>query len=270
MPISAHNAPLPDEKLVELMHFANRLADAAATVTLASFRTAVDVDYKIKGDDHFDPVTEADRNAEKAIRTLIEEKYPQHAILGEEFGHKKNDSPFEWVLDPIDGTRAFISGLPTWGTLIALTYHGTPIIGIIDQPYMGERFAGSRLGATLNGSPIQTRKCQGLETATLASTDPGLFEGNELAAFNQMLAATRLVRYGLDCYAYAVLSTGFIDIVLESGLKPYDMMALIPVIQGAGGVAVNWHGGTAGPDGRLLALGDPALLSPALQVLKNA
>lgn len=255
---------ISDQLLTELTVFAGRLADAAAEVTLAYFRRPMDVTNK--EDDGFDPVTEGDRGAEKVIRALIEEHYPEHGIIGEEFGSARADADLVWTLDPIDGTRAFISGLPTWGTLIALSYQGEPILGVIDQPYVKERYIGSHLGATLNGKPIKSRACPQLKYATLSTTAPELFEGKERELWDSLHDQAQLVRYGLDCYAYAIVASGHMDVVMETGLKIHDMAALIPVIRGAGGVATNWSGGKAGEDcedarenGRLLAFGDPAL-----------
>ncbi|NVJ97070.1 MAG: histidinol-phosphatase [Alphaproteobacteria bacterium] len=261
-------SPVSKAEIEALCAFACRLADAAAEVTLKYFRSPIGVDNKEEGTG-FDPVTKADQGAEEAIRALIETEYPDHGIFGEEFGIKAASGPFEWVLDPVDGTRAFISGLPTWGTLIALRYNGEPIIGVIDQPYLRERYLGWPGGATLNGEPIKTRSCASLGTATISTTDPDLFKGHERPAFNTLLNESQLVRYGLDCYAYAVMASGHMDLVIESGLKPYDMMALIPVVRGAGGSATNWEGDAPGDCGRLLALGDPARLEDTLAILKG-
>ena len=261
----------------DLKAFACTLADAAAAVSLRYFRNPVSVDNKEAGAGGFDPVTIADQGAEKAIRALIEDRYPDHSIHGEEFGHKRTDSPFEWVLDPIDGTRAFISGLPTWGTLIALTYQGVPVIGVIDQPYMKERYLGwtrpigpgqeMRGGATLNGEPMTTRACAKLSAATLSTTDANLFHGKERKGFDTLLGAVQLARYGLDCYAYGIVASGHMDLVVESGLQPYDMMALIPVIRGAGGAVSDWRGHAPGDSGHILAVGDAALLPQAEALL---
>jgi len=268
MTATEQSAPLSKDQVEELCAFACTLADAAADVTLDYFRQPLGVDDKDKGDG-FDPVTKADQGAEKAIRALIEAHYPDHGIFGEEFGIKDANGPFEWVLDPVDGTRAFISGLPTWGTLIGLRYNGEPVIGVIDQPYIKERYLGWPGGATLNGMPISTRTCPSLDKATLSSTDPNLFKGTERDRFDTLIRETRLVRYGLDCYAYAVMAAGHMDLVVESGLKPYDMMALIPVIRGAGGCATNWEGEAPGECGRLVAMGDPTLLTQVLDILES-
>lgn len=260
--------PLTNDQTQELSRFASRLADAAADVTLKHFRQSIDVDNKL-GDTGFDPVTLADRGAEEAIRAVIEEHYPDHAIVGEEFGTKATDSPFEWVLDPIDGTRAFISGLPTWGTLIGLKYEGVPVVGVIDQPYLRERYVGWTSGASLNGNPISTRRCESIEQATISTTDPDLFNSDDRQVFDEVLKRSRLVRYGMDCYAYAILSSGFMDVVMETGLQSYDMMALIPIIRGAGGSATCWHGNAPGESGSLLAVGDTALASDLLALFQS-
>ncbi len=264
---------ISNEEIDTLCAFALKLADAAADVTISYFKSPIGVSDKDKGEG-FDPVTAADKGAEEAVRTLIEKHYPDHAVHGEEMGIKETGSPFKWVLDPVDGTRAFISGLPTWGTLIALLYKDEPLIGVIDQPYIKERYLGWPGGATLNGREIKTRACTTLASATLSSTDPGLFSGAERTAFDKLTEESRLTRYGLDCYAYAVLAAGHMDIVVETGLKPYDMMALIPVIRGAGGAATNWQGDAPGKPGdktgRLLAVGDPALIAEAEAILSAA
>jgi myo-inositol-1(or 4)-monophosphatase len=260
---------LPAQEIDRLKAFACQLADAAAEVSMRYFRQPFAVDDKDKGDG-FDPVTLADQGAEKAIRALIEEHFPDHGIFGEEFGIKTGAGEFEWVLDPIDGTRAFISGLPTWGTLIALKYQDEPLIGVIDQPYLKERYLGWTTGASLNGTPISTRTCPRLSVATLSTTDANLFTPEERPLFDQVLNSARLTRYGMDCYAYAIVASGHMDVIIESGLKPYDLMALIPVVRGAGGVMTNWHGDSPTTDGRLVAIGDPALKDEVLSHLNSA
>jgi len=252
----------------EFTKFSDELANAAAAVTLEYFRQRLDIDDKIKHG-KFDPVTEADRGAERAIRELIEARYPEHGIIGEEYGTKDANSPFTWVLDPVDGTRAFISGLPTWGTLIALLYNGEPVIGVIDQPYLKERYVGAPGIATLNGILIKTRACSALKNATLSTTDPDLFKGAEREAFDRVLSECQLVRYGLDCYAYAIVASGHMDLVIESGLELYDMMALIPVIKGAGGAVSDWKSDMPGASGHLLAVGDAGILTETENLLKT-
>lgn len=260
---------LSAEQIEHLKAFSCTLADAAAEVSMRYFRQPFTVDDKDKGDG-FDPVTRADQGAEKAIRALIEDHFPDHGIFGEEFGVKTGAGEFEWVLDPIDGTRAFISGLPTWGTLIALKYQGEPVIGLIDQPYLKERYLGWTTGASLNGKAISTRPCATLATATLSTTDANLFTAEERPLFDQVLKSVRLARYGMDCYAYAIVASGHMDVVIESGLKPYDLMALIPVVRGAGGMMTNWHGDAPTTDGRLVAMGDAALETEILTHLSGA
>jgi myo-inositol-1(or 4)-monophosphatase len=275
MPVSTPELPpylaaieYPEQFMLdELKLFVDKLADAAAEISLKYFRQKLDVDDKVKNG-AFDPVTEGDRGAEAAIRALIDKHYPDHGIIGEEYGIKDSNSDFTWVLDPIDGTRAFISGLPTWGTLIALLYKGEPIIGVIDQPYLKERYVGAPDGTTLNGNAIKTRSCPSLSEATISTTDPDLFKGAEREAYDRVLGISKLVRYGLDCYAYAIVAGGHMDLVIESGLEPYDMMALIPVIRGAGGAVTNWKSDKPGACGHLLAVGDAAILNEVETLLK--
>jgi len=255
-------------ELETLTAFAAQLADAAAAITLQYFKQPLNIDNKLENGE-FDPVTKADRDAEAAIRDLIEQRYPDHDIFGEEFGRTQKSCDFEWVLDPIDGTRAFISGLPSWGTLIALKYRGVPVIGVIDQPYLKERYVGWTSGASLNGEPIKTRACATLSKATLSTTDPDLFSAEERPAFDELLKSSRLVRYGLDCYAYAIVAAGHMDLVVESGLQPYDMMALIPIIRGAGGVATDWMGCAPEKGSRLLACGSTNIHGEALEFLSK-
>lgn len=260
------------DELDRLVAFAGKLADAASEVTLKAFRAPVNIDNKL-GDAGFDPVTEADKGSEAAMRALINTEYPDHGIEGEEYGLSRKDADWRWILDPIDGTRAFISGLPTWGTLIALAYKGEPVIGVIDQPYLKERYVGTPSGSTLNGTPIQTRPCPSLGEATLSTTDPALFSVEEKPRFDRLAGAVRLTRYGLDCYAYAIVASGHMDVVIEAGLSTYDMAALIPVIAGAGGICTDYDGQPAGSakarKGQILVLGDPARQNEALALLRG-
>ncbi len=259
--------------LTELESFAVDLARAAAAVTLPLFRSDLGHDNKA-GEGAFDPVTEADRGAEAAIRALIAERYPDHGVVGEEYGEDRPDAEFVWVLDPVDGTRAFISGLPLWTTLIALRQNGRPIIGAISQPYIGELFLGGPSGAVMMSrgqtTPIRARACERLTDATIATTDPDIFNGAELGAWTQVRAAARLARLGCDAYAYAMLAAGRIDLVAETQLKPWDWSALVPVIEAAGGEVTNWLGGAPGDDGRILAVGDARIRDQALVALKRA
>lgn len=264
---------LDENRLADFARFAEALAQAAAGATLPRFRTALAVDDKTGGAG-FDPVTEADRGAERAMRALIEAEFPDHGIKGEEYGEKPSRSGFTWVLDPVDGTRAFIAGLPTWGTLIALNHEGRPVLGLVSQPYIGETFLGISHGgvrrATLDGKPIRTRPCAGLGEAILSTTGTAWFSPDERAAYEAVERRTRLVRYGFDCYAYAVLAAGFIDIVVEAGLQTHDVQALIPLIEGAGGRITTWQGEDATPGGRILAAGDPRVHAEAREVLGGA
>jgi inositol-phosphate phosphatase/L-galactose 1-phosphate phosphatase/histidinol-phosphatase len=197
------------------------------------------------------------------MRQLIAARFPAHGIFGEEFGREREEAELTWVLDPIDGTKSFISGIPLFGTLIALTHGGRPVLGVIDQPILGERWLGARGHPTLfNGAPARTRACASLAAATLYSTAPELmFKDADAAGFERLRAAVKFARAGGDCYAYAQLASGFIDLVVEGGLKPYDYCALVPVIEGAGGVITDWEGRvlTLGSDGRVVACGDPRL-----------
>ena len=206
------------------------------------------------------------------MRRLIGATFPDHGILGEEFGSEGLDAEFVWVLDPIDGTRAFIAGLPTWGTLIGLTRNGTAVRGLMHQPYIGERFVGDGHSATVHTARgerrLRTRRCDRLADAILATTDPRLFaEGEERDRFRTVEGGVRMSRYGSDCYAYCMLAAGQIDLVVEAGLKPYDIVALIPIVEGAGGRVTAWDGGPATGGGRILAAGDPRLHAAALSIL---
>ena len=251
----------PNTDIAALRAFADELADAARAAILPYFRAAHAIEHK--GSGAFDPVTEADKAAEIAMRALIEARFPTHGVLGEEYAAKPSQDGFQWVLDPIDGTRAFIAGLPLWGVLIALNYRGAPFIGVMDQPYLDERFKGYPGGAELTKGgetqALRTRTCASVAEATLATTDPYLFEGAEYDAFASIRQAAKLTRYGCDCYAYCMLASGHIDIVIESGLKPFDIQALIPIIRGAGGAVTAWDGGDAAQGGQVLAVGEPEL-----------
>ncbi len=246
---------------------AEALADAAGAIIRRYFRQPIAVDEK----SDLTPVTIADRAAETAMRALIEQRFPEHGIIGEEYGSTRPAAEHVWVLDPIDGTKSFISGIPLFGTLIALTRRGRPVLGIIDQPILRERWLGAEGRATtLNGAPVRARACAALDRATLFSTAPEfMFQGADAAGFARLRAAVKLVRAGGDCYAYAQLASGFIDLVVEAQLKPYDYCALAPVIAGAGGTITDWQGRALdlAADGRVLACGDPALAAPARALL---
>lgn len=249
--------------------FADALADAARGAILPHFRAGVACEDK--GGAAFDPVTEADRGAERVMRQMIERAFPEHGVFGEEFDRTPSRSGYEWVLDPIDGTRAFIAGLPTWGVLIALSYEGRPILGVMDQPYLDERYRGWGAGAdvTVRGERrgLKTRSCARLGDAVLSTTSPDLFLDAEADAFGRARQRVRLIRYGYDCYAYAMVAAGHMDCVIESGLKPFDIQALIPILAGAGGGVCSWDGGDASGGGQVLAFGDAALRDEALPLL---
>jgi len=254
----------------DLRPFLEKLADAASAEIIPHFRTAFAVESK--GSNGFDPVTVADRAAETAIRKLIGATYPTHGIVGEEFPAERAGAEHVWVIDPIDGTRAFIAGIPVWGTLIGLLSKGAPALGMMVQPFTGERFAGDGKSAwyTGPGGPraLKTRPCAKLADAILSTTTPFLFDDVEMPAYRRVESAARMARYGGDCYAYAMLAAGCIDVVIEAGLKPYDIVALIPVIEGAGGKVTTWDGGSAAGGGRVVATGDPRLHETVLNMLK--
>jgi inositol-phosphate phosphatase/L-galactose 1-phosphate phosphatase/histidinol-phosphatase len=259
-------AGLPPGGLDAAIELAHGLADAAGAVIRPYFRQRVAVIDK----EDASPVTVADRESEAAMRRLIAQRFPDHGIFGEEFGAERADAEFVWVLDPIDGTKSFISGVPLFGTLIALLYRGRPVLGIIDQPISGERWLGAAdRPSTLNGAPIRTRPCDGLGAATLFTAAPTMFTGADADRFGRVAADAKLVRYSGDCYAYGLCALGFVDVVIEAQLKPYDFCAVIPVIAGAGGVVTGWRGEAPGldSDGRILACGDPALHRALLGLL---
>lgn len=265
---------LTPAEIDELSTFVLRLADAAAEVTLPHFRSGLAVDNK-HGEYAFDPVTAADRDAEQAIRAMISKHYPTHGIYGEEHGRVTGTSPLYWVIDPIDGTRSFISGVPLWGTLIALNDGSKPVIGIMDQPYIGERFVGRPGGSELSGPrgtvPLKTSACTKLEDALLGNTDPGMFKKDgERAAFREISAKVKLRRFGGDCYFYALLAAGTLDLVVESALQPYDIQALIPIIENAGGLVTSWTGEDPQMGGHVVAAATPELHAAALEILSKA
>jgi inositol-phosphate phosphatase/L-galactose 1-phosphate phosphatase/histidinol-phosphatase len=238
---------------------AHRLADAARPISARYFRTAVPVDDKSDAS----PVTIADREAEAAIRAILSKEVPEHGV-------ERADAEYVWVLDPIDGTRAFITGLPIWGTLIALLHKGVPVLGVIDQPILKERWLGvSGQQSTLNGQPIKVRACPSLDRAYMYSTSPIMFSGDVTRKHAALADAVKLFRWGGDCYAYGLLAAGHVDLVVENDLKLYDFAALVPVIKGAGGLATDWQGKELdmSSDGSILAAGDPAVHRAAARIL---
>jgi inositol-phosphate phosphatase/L-galactose 1-phosphate phosphatase/histidinol-phosphatase len=245
---------------------ADDLADAAGAVVGRYFRQKIAVDDKADTS----PVTIADREAETVMRALIEAHFPDDGIFGEEHGTVRADAEWVWVLDPIDGTKSFISGIPLFGTLIALLHGGRPVLGIIDQPISRERWRGvAGETSTHNGAAIRTRPCPTLAAATLFATSPDMFQGTDAAGFARLKAGAKLTRHGGDCYAYGLVASGFIDCVVEAGLKPYDYCALVPVIEGAGGIMTDWQGQALGlaSDGRVIAAGDRRLHAAARTLL---
>ncbi len=250
----------------EFVTLAERLADAARPVVRKYFRTPVAVDDKADSS----PVTIADREVEAAMRAILAAEVPGHGILGEEHGSDNCDAEWVWVLDPIDGTAAFITGKPSFGTLVALAHRGRPVLGIIDQAFTDERWLGAAgRPTTLNGQTAKVRVCPDLAHAYAFTTAPELFGPDTRPAWDRIAARVKRTRYGCDCYAYALLASGFVDVVVEAGLKPYDYAALAPVIEGAGGIMTDWSGNplTIASDGRVIATGDRRVHAEALAVL---
>ncbi len=237
---------------VDFERFVHDLATRSGEAILPFFRTALTARNKA-GPGAFDPVTEGDKAGEVVLRRMIRETFPAHGVIGEEFGTENADAEYVWVLDPIDGTRAFMSGLPVWGTLIGLKRGGAPVFGMMHQPFTGERFFGDGEGARYRGPDgereLMTRACATLADATLMTTSPRLFRGKEKAAFERVEKEVRLTRFGCDCYAYCMVAAGHVDLVIETGLQPYDIVALAPIIEGAGGVVTTWEGGSPAEGG---------------------
>jgi histidinol phosphatase-like enzyme (inositol monophosphatase family) len=246
---------------VDFAAFVETLADVAAETILPFFRTALQPQDKNTGG-QFDPVTEADRAAESAMRHLIRATFPDHGIIGEEFGPVQSEAEYVWVLDPIDGTKSFISGLPVWGSLIGLLHNQCPAYGMMVQPFTQERFYGDGRGAIWRGPGsgrqmtqrrLATRSCPSLAEAVLMTTSPLLYSCGKLDLFRRVESRVRLSRYGGDCYAFAMLAAGHVDCVIESNLKPYDIVALVPIIEGAGGIVTTWDGGRPAQGGDVVA-----------------
>jgi histidinol phosphatase-like enzyme (inositol monophosphatase family) len=263
--------PDPDSPQARaLWALADRLADAARAAVLPHFRTP-DLAADSKGA-AFDPVTAADRAAEDAIRAILAAERPADGILGEERGTTTGTSGLTWVIDPIDGTRGFLAGTPTWGVLIALADAAGPFLGVIDQPHIGERFRGGLGVAQVTGPhgtrPLATRPPRPLDQAILFTTFPEIGTADDRAAFTRVAGRTRLVRYGMDCYAYALIAAGQIDLVIEAGLEAYDVGAPIAVIEAAGGIVTDWQGRPAPQGGRILAAANPQIHAAALALLQ--
>ena len=258
---------------------AKELAKAARTVALRHFRSdALQVGNKRATDGVFDPVTVADKEVEAVIRSILAEKRPLDGVLGEEHDNTVGSSGRTWVIDPIDGTRAFMCGLPTWGVLIALNDGSRPILGVMDQPYTGERYIAVSTDHLLTSLcqrgerevRLQVRRCSDLADAVLCATSPEAFEASEdFERFSTLSKHVRLTRYGTDCYGYAMLARGQIDLVVEANLKPYDIQAMIPIVQAAGGFVTNWHGGDCQDGGQVIAAADAAIHTAALEILSG-
>jgi myo-inositol-1(or 4)-monophosphatase len=258
-----------DDKLIA---FANRLADASGAVIRPYFRQRIEVIHK-PGRAPFDPVTEADKGGERAIRAIIARERPDDGILGEEYGETQGNNSLRWVLDPVDGTRAFITGRHEWGSLIALEENGIPVLGIIDQPVLGERFIGVHGRSVLvegdKRTPLKVRDCAELKDAILCATDPGqYFSPDQQQAFARAQSVVRMTRYGGDCYLFAALALGFIDIIIEANFNRWDVAALIPLVEGAGGIITSWDGGHCRDGKTILACGDRRVHEEAIKLLK--
>ena len=261
---------LNDQK--DIIRVAHALADAARSAILPHFRLPA-LATANKEDDGFDPVTEGDRAAERAMRDVLAAQRPQDGIFGEEYGQAEGTSGLTWVLDPIDGTRGFISGTPTWGVLIALSDASGPIFGIVDQPYIKERFVGGFGHAYVDGPhgrrDLASRKQSALDDAILFTTFPEVGTVAEGAAFKAVSQKVKLTRYGMDCYAYMLVATGQVDLVIEAGLNAYDIQGPMAVVQAAGGIVTNWQGGPAHQGGQVIAAANAAIHAEALAILKE-
>lgn len=260
--------PSPTESSTDadLLRVAHALADAAAARSLPLFRTALEV-YN-KADDS--PVTQADQAAEAAMRAILATERPTDGIFGEEHGNERLDAAQVWVLDPIDGTRSFITGSPLWGTLIAVVRGGRTVLGLVDMPVLGERWVGTAGRAQRNGTPVRTRGCSALAQARIVTTSPDIFNAADWQRYDALSRQCAMRRFGGDCYGYAQLAGGTVDLVVETGLQPYDYLAPAGLIEAAGGVVTDWEGRPLGlaSDGRVLAAGTPGLHAAALAVLR--
>jgi len=250
--------------------FLHQLSRVAAEVVLPRFRTELAVDNKA-GSGAYDPVTEADREAELAIRAAVLAAHPGDAFIGEEFGAVGEGAARTWIVDPIDGTRSFVTGIPLWGTLVGRIDRGRPALGLMAQPYIGEDFLGDGNRAELwrngTGRRLATSRVTAVADARLMSTSPAMFSPEEFARFERVHATARLARYGGDCYAYCMLAAGMVDLVVESSLQPYDIVALIPIVEGAGGAVATWDGGDPQHGGQVIAAATPALLEATMALL---
>jgi myo-inositol-1(or 4)-monophosphatase len=257
---------------IDFAAFVNELATVSGETILPFFRTALSIEDKGRPGS-FDPVTAADHAAESAMRTLIRRTFPDHGIVGEEYGKERADAEYVWVLDPIDGTKSFISGMPAWGTLIGLMRSGEPVFGMMSQPFTRERFSGGGGAARYRGPAgerdLRVRPCARLSEAVLFTTSPRLMNAADRKSFGRVEDAVRLSRYGGDCYAYCMLAAGHVDLVIETELKPYDVLPLVPIITGAGGTITTWEGGAPHAGGRIIAAGDKRMHKAAMELLNG-
>jgi myo-inositol-1(or 4)-monophosphatase len=255
---------------IDFSAFVDELAALSGETILPFFRTAMRVQDKGRPGS-FDPVTAADHAAETAMRALIRRTFPEHGVVGEEFAEERPDAEYVWVLDPIDGTKSFISGMPAWGTLIGLMRKGLPVFGAMNQPFTGERFSGDGGAARYRGPAgaraLHVRPCARLAEAVVYTTSPRLMNEADRAAFGKVEDAARLSRYGGDCYAYCMLAAGHVDLVVETELKPHDVIPLVPIIAGAGGVITTWENGEPYAGGRIIAAGDRRVHAEAMAIL---
>jgi histidinol phosphatase-like enzyme (inositol monophosphatase family) len=257
---------LSAERRKEFEAFASAIADGARALSLPRFRQPMSV--SMKGDES--PVTEVDRGVESMLRERIEAAWPMHGVLGEEYGAEHTDAEYVWSIDPIDGTRSFISGWPLWGTLIALLRNGKPVLGVLDMPALNERWIGhAGVGTTMNGAGCRTSRCRALAEATLYTTTPDMFTADEWARFDRTSRAAHARRFGGDCYGYGMLASGHIDAVIESNLMPYDFLAIAPVVEAAGGVVTDWEGHPVGLNSgkRVVAAATPELHAALIESL---
>ena len=257
---------------IDFEAFVDELAAVSGETIRPFFRSALGVENKSRSGG-FDPVTAADRAAESAMRALIKRTFPEHGIVGEELGADRPDAEYVWVLDPIDGTKSFICGLPAWGTLIALTRNGVPIYGMMHQPFTREHFSGDGRGARYRGPAgdraLRVRPCAALSDAIMLTTSPLLMNEADRQCFRRVEREVRLSRYGGDCYAYCVLAAGHVDLLIETELKPHDVLALIPIIEGAGGIMTTWDNGRPHNGGRIIAAGDKRVHAQAMALLNG-
>ena len=275
--------PAPKPELDQRIGLFSEIERISHRTTVPSFRAGISVDNKRAEGDGYDPVTEADRTCEREIRALIETHFPDDGIIGEEYGTVRADAPYVWVIDPIDGTRAYVAGVPLWGTLVGIMTGGKPVGGFAGQPFIGERFSTrlSPQGVEAFWSKgeeervLTSRACANLSEASLATTTPELFSEQERLAYNHLEGLVQAVRYGMDWYAYALIASGTLDVVVESGLSTYDILPLVPIIEAAGGIVIDWSGRSLSATddtftGQVIALGDRALAEPVLNLLATA